>query len=113
MTQDQIIARLQSQNAGGILHPMLLVRAAEFKHRKSGGNRPDCIKLSPDFYEAFMQAYRVFYNMADEAGRAQLDLERPHVLGIPIVCEDGARWDIEVHVSPGRTSHDLSPIIVP
>ncbi len=113
MTHDEMLDRAQNQQAGGVLHPMLLVRMAELKHRKSGGQRPECIRLGPDFYDAFMQAYRHFKTMADDADKDQIDMERPHVLGIPIVCEPGARYDIEIHVKPGTKSADLPLIIVP
>lgn len=113
MTMDEMLGRAQDQHAGGVLHPMILVRMAELKHRKSGGQRPECIKLSPDMYEAFMQAYRNFKNMADDEDKDQIDMERPHVLGIPIVCEHGAQFDIQVYVKPGMTSKDIPLIVMP
>lgn len=112
MTDQEMLGRLEDQSAGGILNPLVLVRTAEFKHRKNGGKRPECIKLSPDFYDTFMKAYKVFIAMASEEDKETLSVERPHVLGIPIVCEPGARWDIEVYVAPGRDGHELAPLIV-
>jgi hypothetical protein len=116
MSLDQAVARAEGQAAGGVLNPLVIVRMGELQHRKAGGQKPDCVKLSPDFYAVFMQAYKTMKALVkrdDPDVADQIDMERPHVLGIPIICEHGARSDIEYYVPAGRTSKDLPLIIVP
>jgi hypothetical protein len=109
MTIQDTVERAQQQQAGGVLHPLVLVRMAEHQHRKASGPQPECIKLSPDFYHEFMEAYRIFRNMGDDDVKAQIDMEHPHILGIPIVCNPGARAEIEIYVPPGRKNLIIVP----
>ncbi len=116
MSLENAMDRIEAQASGGVLNPLVVVRLGEMQHRKGGGQRPSCIKLSPDFYDQFMKAYAYMKNMVRKDGDEladQLDMERPHVLGIPIVCEPGARHDIEYYVPAGMTSKDLPLIIIP
>lgn len=116
MSLDQAVERAESQAAGGVLNPLVIVRLGELQHRKGGGQRPESIKLSPDFYDMFMKAYRHMKEMvrrdSDEMAE-QIDMAHPHVLGIPIVCNPAATSDIEYYVPAGMTSKDLPTIIIP
>lgn len=108
MSLEQSIERVEAQSAGGVLNPLVIVRLGELQHRKGGGGKPECIKLSPDFYDLFMKAYASMKNMVGKDGD-EIDLAHPHVLGIPIICEYGARTDIEYYVPRDATPRIIIP----
>ena len=101
MSLDQLVERAESQRAGGVLNPMVILRMGEAQHRKGGGGQPECIKLGAAFHHDFMVAYKNMKAMLPEDAAVQLDLERPHLLGIPIVCDPSAQDDIVFYVAPG------------
>lgn len=112
MSLDQSIERIESQAAGGVLNPLVIVRLGELQHRKGGGGQPECIKLSPDYYDLFMKAYASMKEMVrrdSDTVADQIDMARPHVLGIPIVCEPGARTDIEYYVPRNQAPRIIIP----
>ncbi len=81
--------------------PLLILRVAESKHRKGGGAQPEVIKLSPDFYDAFMKAYKFLKTQVDDEHKDQIDMERPHLLGIQIICDPSMTdSDIMFYVAP-------------
>lgn len=107
MSVDDVTQRIAGQNRDDILWPLVLLRTAEYQHRHKGGGKPDCIKLSPDFYDTFMQSYRHVKAMlrakhGDEVAD-QIDIENPYILGIRIVCDPGAEDDIVFHVPPAES----------
>jgi hypothetical protein len=103
MSIEDLVARAESQSAGGVLNPLVVVRMGELQHRKASGRRPEVINLSPEFYGTFMKAYGHMKQMVrvNEPEMAEtIDMERPHVLGIPIRLNPEAKTDIEYYVSP-------------
>lgn len=109
MPLDNIVERVQRATKGDDISPLLVLRVAEQKHRQGGGAQPECIKLGPDFYDAFMNAYKVARMKIPEELRDQMNLERPTIFGIPIICDPASQNDIEFYVPPGGAQR---PIIV-
>jgi hypothetical protein len=111
MSLDKLVERVEDQRAGGVINPLVILRLAEMQHRKAGGAQPECIKLSAAFYHDFMKAYASMKEMVkrtDPATAEQIDLGRPHLLGLPIICDSGTENDITFFVSDARPT-----IIVP
>lgn len=117
MSNQEIVERLAAQNKEDILYPLVLLRVAEMQHRKCGGARPECIKLSHDFYDQFMESYRNVRNILRAQGKMdeadQIDVEHPHIFGLPIICDGDATDDIVLYVPDGRRSDELPRIIIP
>lgn len=115
MSKEELPNLLSAQNQDDVLQPLLVLRAAELRHRKCGGARPECIKLSPDFYDRFMNSYRHIRDILRSQGRDdeadQIDIEHPHLLGLPIIQEAIGDNDIEFYVSP-LSAKDLPRIII-
>jgi hypothetical protein len=101
MSLDQLVERAESQRAGGVVNPLVILRMGEAQHRKGGGGQPECIRLSPAFHDDFMKSYKAMKGMIPQESADQMDLERPHLLGIPIVCDPSAQDDIVFYVAPG------------
>lgn len=101
MTLDKLVERAEAQRAGGVVNPMVILRMAEFQHRKGGGGQPECIRLGPAFHDDFMTSYRSMKMMIPQDSADQMNLERPHLLGIPIICDPDAKDDIVFYVAPG------------
>ncbi len=101
---DNLIQLLSSQPDQSIIQPLIILRVCEHRHRKGGGGRPECIKLGSDFYHKFMESYRIAKQLFKSQGRHeeanQLDMERPHLFGLPIVENVGSEDDITFYVSP-------------
>lgn len=108
MTLDKLVERAEAQRAGGVVNPMIILRMAEFQHRKGGGGQPECIRLGPAFYDDFMLSYKAMKGMIPQESADQMNLERPHLLGIPIICDPDAQDDIVFYVAP-----NTSRIIIP
>ncbi len=101
---DNLIQLLTQANRFDVLQPLVILRVCEHKHRKGGGGKPECIKLSSDFYHKFMESYRtakqLFKGQNRHAEAEQLDMERPHLFGLPIVENPGSEDDITFYVPP-------------
>ena len=102
MTIDTLLERTQTQATGGAMNPLLVLRLGEAKHRNAGGGQPEVINLGPEFYDTFMKSYAFFKNTLPKESADQLDLEKPHLLGIPIRCNPAASSDIEFYVPASR-----------
>ena len=116
MSLDQLVERAEDQRAGGVVNPLVILRLAELQHRKNGGAQPECIKLSPAFHHDFMTAYANMKEMVKRTNpeyAEQIDLGRPHLLGLPIIRDSETENDITFHVAPGYSRGDLPTIIVP
>ena len=100
MTLDKLVERAEAQRAGGVVNPMVILRMAEFQHRKGGGGQPECIRLGPAFHHDFMMAFIAMRSMIPKYSADQMNLEHPHLLGIPIICDPDAKDDIVFYVAP-------------
>ncbi len=101
---DNLIQLICQTKHADVLAPLVLLRVCEHKHRKGGGGKPECIKLSADFYGKFMEAYRnaknILKSQNNHEAANQLDMERPHLFGLPIVCDAELDGDISFYVPP-------------
>jgi len=107
MSTEDVTKNIAAASPDDIMWPLVVLRTAEYQHRHKGGGRPDCIKLSPDFYDRFMQSYRHCKAMlrarhGDEVAD-QIDIENPYILGIRIICDPGAADDIVFNVPPAES----------
>ena len=100
MALDKLVERAEAQRAGGVVNPMVILRMAEFQHRKGGGGQPECIRLGSEFYDTFMKSYKAMKGMIPQESADQMNLERPHLLGIPIICDPSTKDDIVFYVAP-------------
>lgn len=101
---DNLIQLITQTKHKDILYPLVLLRVCEHKHRKGGGGKPECIKLSDDFYDQFMKSYakakELLKSQNNHEAANQIDMERPHLFGLPIVLNAGAADDIVFYVPP-------------
>lgn len=100
MSLDQLVERAESQRAGGVVNPLVILRMAEFQHRQKGGGQPECIRLGSAFHDDFMKSYKAMKGMIPQESADQMNLERPHLLGIPIIRDRDAQDDIVFYVAP-------------
>ncbi len=114
MTLDRIVDRATKGLKGSVFRPLIILRLAEAQHRKGGGARPEVILLAPSFHHDFMKAYAAAKQMAPDGEKDQYDLEKPHLLGLPIRCDDAMTDnDIMFYVPPDRNDKPMDrPIIL-
>jgi hypothetical protein len=106
MNNDALIQLLCSKDHAnsGVINPLVLLRVLEHKHRRANGAQPECIKLGTEFHGKFMEALsnakQMLRGMNKREEANQIDLEHPHLLGLPIVLDSAMEDDVCFYVAP-------------